>query len=256
MRVNRAWVTASVLAVGTLWAGAVVGEAQKPAGDENLPRIWSGVYTAEQAEAAKKGPFTGLCRRCHSDNLEGSERGPALKGELFMSNWDQQDLDRLRAKIRDTMPPDDPGKLTDDDYVNLVSYILQANGYPAGSANLEAGALSSIQLVPKPGQERELRSFSLVQVVGCLSQGSDRSWVLTSASDPVLTRDRPSTAEELKRADAKPLGKQTFQLVSVSPFQPDANAGRKIEVKGLLYKSPTKNRVNVSSLQAVGSCSE
>jgi hypothetical protein len=59
----------------------------------------------------------------------------------------------------------------------------------------------------------------------------------------------------LKRADAKPLGAQTFELVSVSPYQPDANAGRKIEVKGLLYKSPTKNRVNVSALQAVGSCS-
>jgi hypothetical protein len=256
MRVNRARVAAAALAVGTLWAGAVVGEAQKSAGDENLPRIWSGVYTAEQAEAGKKGPFTGLCRRCHSDNLEGSERGPALKGEAFMNNWDQQDLDRLRSKIRDTMPPDDPGKLTEDDYVGLVSYILQANGYPTGSANLESEALSSIPLVRKPGEERELRSFSLVQVVGCLSQASDRSWVLTRASDPVLARDRPSNAEELKRADAKPLGGQTFELVSVSPYEPDANAGRKIEVKGLLYKSPNKNRVNVSSLQSVGSCSE
>jgi cytochrome c5 len=255
MRVNRTVAILAVAAVGALCGGAAVGHAQRASGDETLPRIWTGVYTAEQAEQGKV-PFTGLCRRCHSDNLEGSERGPALKGELFMANWDQQDLDRLRAKIRDTMPPDDPGKLTEDDYVGLVSYILQVNGYPAGTTNLDGGALSSIQLVPKPGQERELRSFSLVQVVGCLSQGADRSWVLTRASEPVLTRDRPSNAEELTRADARPLGGQTFQLVSVSPFQPDANAGRKIEVKGLLYKSPTKNRVNVSSLQAVGSCSE
>jgi S-disulfanyl-L-cysteine oxidoreductase SoxD len=255
MRVNRTVAILAVAAVGALCGGAAVGHGQRASGDETLPRIWTGVYTAEQAEQGKV-PFTGLCRRCHSDNLEGSERGPALKGELFMANWDQQDLDRLRAKIRDTMPPDDPGKLTEDDYVGLVSYILQANGYPAGTTNLDGGALSSIQLVRKPGEERELRSFSLVQVVGCLSQGADRSWVLTRASEPVLTRDRPSNAEELTRADARPLGGQTFQLVSVSPFQPDANAGRKIEVKGLLYKSPTKNRVNVSSLQAVGSCSE
>ncbi len=253
MRCSRTLAVLTVAALGTLWA-APVGHAQRAAGDETLPRIWTGVYTEAQAEEGKV-PFTGLCRRCHSDNLEGSERGPALKGELFMSNWDQQDLDRLRAKIRDTMPPDDPGKLNENDYVGLVSYILKANGYPAGSTNLDSGTLSAVQLVRKPGEERELKSFSLVQVVGCLSQESDRSWVITRASEPVLTRDRPSNAEELKRADAKPLGAQTFQLVSVSPFQPDASAGRKIEVKGLLYKSPSKNRVNVSSLQPVGSCS-
>ena len=109
------------------------------------------MYTAAQAEQGK-APFTGLCRRCHSDNLEGSERGPALKGETFMANWDQQDLDRLRCKIRDTMPPDDPGKLSEDDYVGLVSYILQANGYPAGSTNLDGGALSSISARSQAGR--------------------------------------------------------------------------------------------------------
>jgi hypothetical protein len=174
-----------------------------------------------------------------------------------MANWEQQDLDRLRRKVRDTMPPDDPGKLSEDDYVHLVSYILQANGYPAGSAALESGALSSIQLVPRPGEERELRNFSLVQVVGCLTQSADRSWVLTRASNPVLARDRPSNAEELKSEDARPMGAQTYQLVSVAPFQPDTHTGHKIAIKGLLYKSPNKNRVNVSSLQLVGSaCSE
>jgi len=254
VHLNRALAAVAVVTMAALWAGAV-GHAQKASGDGSLPRIWTGVYTATQAEQGKV-PFTGLCRRCHSDNLEGSERGPALKGETFMTNWDQQDLDRLRSKIRDTMPPDDPGKLSEDDYVGLVSYILQANGYPAGAANLDGGALSSIQLARKPGEERELKSFSLVQVVGCLSQRADRSWVLTRASEPALTRDRPSNAEELKRADATPLGAQTFELVSVSPYGPDASAGRKIEVKGLLYKSPGKSRVNVSSLQAVGSCSE
>ena len=255
MDVNRASAAVAVVTVGMLWAGGVAAGAQRPSGDESLPRIWSGVYTAAQAEEGKV-PFTGLCRRCHSDNLEGSERGPALKGESFMANWEQQDLDRLRAKIRDTMPPDDPGKLNEDDYVGIVSYILQANGYPAGPSKLDGGALSSIQLVRKPGEERGLRSFSLVQVVGCLSPSSNRSWVLTRASEPVLARDRSSSAEELKNADAKPLGAQTFELVSVSPFQPDANTGRKIEIKGLLYKAPNKNRVNVSSLQAVGTCSE
>jgi len=71
-----------------------------------------------------------------------------------------------------------------------------------------------------------------------------------------LTGDSPANPEELASADRRPLGAQTFQLVSVSPFEPDTHSGRKIEIKGLLYKAPNKNRVNVSSLQPVGTCSE
>ena len=249
MRSARTVITAVAVLGGALWAGGSTGAAQ---GDAGVPRIWTGVYTAAQAEEGKV-PFTGVCRRCHSDNLEGSERGPALRGASFMGNWEQQDLDRLRSKIRDNMPPDDPGKLSEADYLGLVSYILQNNGYPAGSTPLEASALSGIQLMPKPGTPSSLRSFSVVQVVGCLSQGPDRSWVLTHANDPALARDRASSAEELQAADARPLGDQTFQLVSVSSYGPETHAGRKVEVKGLLYKSPATNRVNVSALQPVGS---
>ena len=150
------------------------------------------------------------------------------------------------------MPPDDPGKLSEADYLGLVSYILQNNGYPAGSTPLDASALSGIQLMPKPGTPSSLRSFSVVQVVGCLSQGANHSWVLTGANDPTLARDRLSSPEELRALDARPAGAQTFELVSVSAYGPESHAGRKVEVKGLLYKSPDTNRVNVSALQPVG----
>ena len=88
---------------------------------------------------------------------------------------------------------------------------------------------------------------------GCLAQGPDRSWMLTHANDPALARDRASNAEELRALNARPAGAQTFELVSVSAYGPEAHAGRKVEVKGLLYKSPDKSRVNVSALQLVGS---
>jgi mono/diheme cytochrome c family protein len=253
MRSVGTLITVAAVLGGALWTGGASGAAQGPGGDASVAPIWTGVYTEAQAEEGKV-PFTGVCRRCHSDNLEGSERGPALKGESFMSNWEQQDLDRLRAKIRDTMPPDDPGKLSEADYLGLVSYILKNNGYPAGSTPLQASSLSGIQLMPKPGTPSSLRSFSVVQVVGCLSPGPDRTWVLTQAHDPSLARDRASSAEELRALDARPPGEQTFQLVSVTAYGPEAHAGRKVEVKGLLYKSPDQNRVNVSALQAVGSC--
>ena len=239
----------SVIVAGTLWTGSLgVGAQEKPAAD--LAPIWKGAFTTTQAEGGKV-PFTGLCRRCHSDTLLGSERGPALKGESFMEHWEQQDLDRLKAKIRDTMPPDDPGKLSEEEYLGLVSYILQNNGYPAGSTPLDNAALSGVQIVRKPGEERELRSFSVVQVVGCLVQSGDHKWQLAQATEPVLTRERASTAEELKALAARPLGARTFDLVSLSSVG-DVHPGQKVEVKGLLYKSATTNRVNVSSLQAAG----
>lgn len=244
----------SVIVAGTLWTGsmgAVRAQEGQPKPAAELAPIWKGAYTAAQAEGGKV-PFTGLCRRCHSDDLMGSERGPALKGEAFMEHWEQQDLDRLKAKIRDTMPPDDPGKLSDEEYLGLVSYIVQHNGYPAGSTPLDNAALSGVQLVRKPGEERELRSFSVVQVVGCLVQKGEHNWELAKATEPVLTRERASNAEELKALAARPLGSRTFDLVSLSSVQGDVRPGQKVEVKGLLYKSPTTNRVNVSSLQAAG----
>jgi mono/diheme cytochrome c family protein len=240
----RRWLLIAALAVaGTpAWAQESNGQTTK---------IWSGVYAAGQAERGK-ARFTGLCRRCHNDDLNGSERGPALRGENFISNWEAQDLSRLLSKIRDSMPPDDPGSLADDEYLSLVSYILQANAFPAGTEELSADALSGIRIMRKPGEgPSELRNFSLVQVVGCLTQGPDGVWTLTNTSEPFLAKEQPSTAEELKAAGALPVGVHTFRLISVAAFSPESHKGHRMEAKGLLYKASNKDRLNVSSLQMV-----
>jgi len=38
----------------------------------------------------------------------------------------------------DTMPPDDPGSLGTEDYTDVLTYLLQLNGYPAGEEELPA----------------------------------------------------------------------------------------------------------------------
>ena len=38
--------------------------------------------TPRRRPSEGKVPFTGVCRRCHSDNLEGSERGPGAEGRV------------------------------------------------------------------------------------------------------------------------------------------------------------------------------
>ena len=95
-------------------------------------------------------------------------------------------------------------------------------------------------------------NFTLVQVFGCLSQGTNNAWVLTNTTEPVVTRQESPTAAVLKDAQNKPLGNQTFQLVSVASFKPETHKGHKMEARGLLYRDPTDARLNLTSLSMVG----
>jgi mono/diheme cytochrome c family protein len=220
---------------------------------DNPDKIWQGVYTDAQADHGKER-FTSVCRRCHNDDLGGSERGPALRGERFMMNWELQAINRLFSKIRDTMPPDSPSSLSDDDYVDVVSHILRANGYPAGRDTLKLDDLENISIVSKAGEgPRKAPNFVLVQVVGCLMPGSGNAWTLTRATEPVPTGDQPSTPQMLREAEARALGSETFRLISVGSFAPESHQGQKMQAKGLLYRAPDKLLLNVISLEPVGS---
>ncbi len=141
---------------GALLALAITAHAGSQAGpgaDAGGTRIWNGVYTAAQVDQAKK-PLVAVCRRCHSDDLGGSDRGPSLHGPKFMATWETQELSALFAKVRDTMPPDSPSSLPDEDYINMVALILQKNGFPAGNETLSANKLDGILIVGKDASER------------------------------------------------------------------------------------------------------
>jgi hypothetical protein len=78
--------------------------------------------------------------------------------------------------------------------------------------------------------------------------------MLSSGTEPLLSRDQPSTPEELKRAESLPPGAQSYRLVSVKGFDPEKHVGERVEVKGLIYRDETDARINVTSLQMVGRC--
>jgi cytochrome c553 len=228
---------------------AHAGMPAAPGADGSSARIWGGVYTAAQVDQAKK-PLVAVCRRCHNDDLGGSDRGPSLHGKGFMATWETQELGALFAKVRDTMPPDSPSSLPDEDYINMVALILQKNGFPAGEETLSPGTLDGILIVGKDGPT-EVPNFRLVEVVGCLTHGPNDAWTLTRTSAPAVANERPTTAETLKEASRKPLGSETFRLMSVNTFDPAAHAGQKMQAKGLLYRAPGKDRINLVSLEPV-----
>src|SRR5262245_24211558 len=216
-------------------------------------RIWTGIFTNEQAERGKTD-FAQSCVRCHGADLAGVT-APSLNGNRFVTAWENESRYKRFTKVRDTMPPNFGTILTDEAKLDVITYILRTNGFPAGSDELrvDPDTLESIQVVRK-GASLAVTNFSIVRVVGCLAAGSNHTWMLNDATEPVLARDQASTPEELKRAENVPSGRQSFRLVSISGLKPDQNSGRRVEVKGLLYKDDSDARINVTSLQMVGSC--
>jgi len=208
-------------------------------------RIWSGVYTRAQAERGKTA-FLKSCSNCHNSTLDGTARAPALHGDKFMANWINTNVDTLFTKLRDTMPATYPETVAEDVKLDILTFLLQVNSFPAGSAELtlDEKELANIQIV-KQGTH-EIPNFAMVAITGCVAPGPDNSWVLTSASDPVATKEEVSTDPK-----AGPLGTQTYLLVSVTAFHPASQQGQKVEARGLLYRQLNDNRINLTSLQSV-----
>jgi len=234
-----------VIALGVLLACGVVLRAQ------DTPRIWQGVYTTAQADRGK-AVLNNTCSRCHGEDL-GGNTAPALKGDRFQSSWGGDVIDSLFTKVRDTMPPNFGTILDDQVKLDIVTYILQTNGFPAGTTELKVGSsdLATVQILNK-GEQAAVQNFSLVQAVGCLATGPNNTWMLTRTAEPVTTRDDAPSERGLATAASKPLGTRTFRLISVTPFKPDAHAGRKMEARGLIYNEPGDERINLTSLRATG----
>jgi mono/diheme cytochrome c family protein len=213
-----------------------------------LVSVWDGVYTAAQAERGK-ATFDVSCSRCHNSDLSGSDRGPTLTGDRFLANWLDGSLEAPFSLIRDTMPQGSPNIVNDAGKADILAYILQRNSFPPGANELtpDAGKLDMVQILRK-GVAPGLQNFSFVQVVGCLEPGPGNRWVLTKSSARPGSRDRTVSAAELERARGRQLGTDTYTLVSASPFQPATRRGHKVTAKGLLYRQPGDNRLNLTAL--------
>jgi quinoprotein glucose dehydrogenase len=213
-------------------------------------KIWDGVYTDAQAVRGKSA-FENSCGRCHNNELVGSERGPALKGDGFIAHWENDSLDRLFTKIRDTMPQGGIESVTDAGKLDILAYVLSKNGAAAGKEELplDNAKLETIAIVRQGGVTGGVSNFSLVRVVGCLTRGANgQGWMLTKASAPAVTKDEvpPVLAPT---ATIPALGTLQFDLASVvSAYQAPSRVNLKVEARGLLYRSETENVINLTSL--------
>jgi mono/diheme cytochrome c family protein len=91
--------------------------------------VLSGVFNSEQVARGRAG-HRAQCASCH-----GAE---AYTGEDFKKNWLGRTVWDFFELLRTTMPEDQPGKLTINEYVDIIAYVLNLNGYPQGEAELAA----------------------------------------------------------------------------------------------------------------------
>lgn len=249
--------TLIVTAAGLLTAALGVRmHAQAPAPADPDTKIWQGVYTSAQA-ARGKTVYEAYCTRCHGIDMVGGRQGgaggPALVGDNFWLDWERSSLGSLYSKISKTMPNDSPGSLRSDDYADLLAYILSGNTFPAGTADIPAdgSGLDVVRIVRKAGDVAEASNFSLVQVVGCLAPGPGTALTLTRSTPPIPTREERPSAAALKDAESRELGGDTVRLIGAARYA-QANAGRKVEARGLLNRTGSETRLDVLSLSAVG----
>jgi mono/diheme cytochrome c family protein len=237
---------------GGLWSPTLLAQRGRGAAAGSDAPV--GAYTGAQAERGK-GRFVTSCGNCHGIDLKGAaERGPALAGDPFMKTWQDRTAASLFTKIKSDMPRNRPGSLTDDVYLEIVSFILQSNAFPDGPKELSAAVLDSVPLAKGDlNAKKVVPNFAMVALVGCLAKGPNNTWLLTNTTEPIQSKDEPPTPQELKQADSQPLGSDSFQLISIVPFKPDSNNGHKMAAKGLLYRAANENRLDVTSLQVVAS---
>jgi mono/diheme cytochrome c family protein len=209
------------------------------------PAPAGGVYSAAQATRGR-AVVESHCSACHGDDLTGLE-GPALVGNAFMLKWEQRNLDALFRKIRDTMPSGAVTSVSDDEKIDAMAYMLQQNGFAEGTTELSADVdkLARIPMSRTTGPPT-LRTGSLVQVIGCLSQGEGNAWLLTRATEP---QPAAASASQVSPENTAP-GTETVRLLSVFP-DPSPHKGHKMKAGGLLVKDAAGASVNVMTLEMI-----
>jgi len=217
--------------------------------------VWSGAYTAAQADRGEKA-FTANCAACHQANLGGKGEVPALKGDGFMERWHDYTAKPLFTMIRTEMPPlrfrtPETKPLPDNAYVDIITYIFKANGFPAGGKELTVDTLDDILIVGKNGVQPPPQ-FALVLSVGCL-RFKPAGWALSYATNPIrATMPDLATRSEVDEAKNAMLGSREYRLADFGylgrQFDPEVVEDHRILVKGYIIRQPEFERISVTSV--------
>jgi mono/diheme cytochrome c family protein len=210
-----------------------------------------GVYTQAQADRGFDG-YSRNCARCHQADLNGTGGAPALHTTTFTDNWREGYLSNLFHHIQTWMPPQNlKGSLKEQQYLDIVAYILSFNEYPVGAKELARGDLDTILFVDHDGAQ-SLPVDATIRVVGCLAHGGD--WSVTKVGEFPRVHDGSETYEsELAWSRQLPLGTGSYPLANLDDDRKESDllklVGRKVQVKGVLGGRGADQHITVFSFE-------
>lgn len=106
--------------------------------------IWDGVYTDAQANRGQQAVQQN-CGSCHS---------VSEWTHSFIAGWSGRSIGDLQDHLRMTMPMDGPGRLSAEQYTDIVAYMLKLNNVPAGEKELPADEATLKKITVTRGQSR------------------------------------------------------------------------------------------------------
>ncbi len=122
-----------------------------------MASVWDGVFSEAQATRGQ-AVYEGACGLCHGRRLNGAPDDPDMRSTpplaraRFLRIWDGRSLATLFEYTRATMPEDNPSSLTEQEYVDVIAYMLSAGGMPAGGDELQLDprSLARVVIGPRP----------------------------------------------------------------------------------------------------------
>jgi len=110
-----------------------IAQGQEPAAKSTS----SGVFSNEQAKRGEAA-YNANCVTCHGSELRSTDREiPHLSDKSFKFGWIGKTVAEKYEFTRDTMPPKAEHSLSDQVYLDIVTYILKFNKVPAGDQELK-----------------------------------------------------------------------------------------------------------------------
>ena len=150
-------------------------------------------FTSVQSSNGQSA-YARLCARCHGSNLDDGEFGPPLRGTVFVARWRGRSLAELDSLLKNTMPPDSPGSLSDRTYADLMAFLLSQVGVSATDAELSSES-ATLAMMLFPGALSEVDQRRALGPSGGLAPGTVLpSWpakpslldTLTAVTDAML----------------------------------------------------------------------
>ncbi len=101
--------------------------------------VWDGVYS-DRKPAAGLRSTKPPAHPAMETNYRAKGRRLRSTGSDFVMDWSGMTVGDLFDKMQTSMPADKPGSLSREQNASLVAYLLSANKFPSGMAELSSDA--------------------------------------------------------------------------------------------------------------------